>query len=122
MTSFFYIIYCMHAPIINNIIGKVGGNGLYPDNPVQRALIDEVLDSCEDVINAFVPSFREQDNDKKKAMRIALQADDKIPYWINKFQARFDENEKRGNKNGYIVGDKVCTIKHAYISLCTVFD
>ena len=30
-----------------------------------------------------------------------------LPYWFGKFENRLEENEKRGNKNGYIVNDKL---------------
>eukprot|EP00483_Globobulimina_turgida_P007361 UN07375 len=30
-----------------------------------------------------------------------------MPYWMDKFNNRLVENEKRGNKNGYVVGDSL---------------
>merc|ERR1711879_742085 len=30
-----------------------------------------------------------------------------FPYWFQKFENRFTENEARGSKSGYIVGDKM---------------
>ena len=80
--------------------------GLYSDNAVECALIDEVLDSVEDVMNLFSPSGRIKDEEKKKAARLVLM-NDNLPYWFKKFESRFEENEKRGNKNGFIAGDKV---------------
>mmetsp|Transcript_38133 Transcript_38133/g.33682 ORF Transcript_38133/g.33682 Transcript_38133/m.33682 type:complete len:252 (+) Transcript_38133:112-867(+) len=86
-------------------IGKV--TGLYPENAVERALVDEILDSVEDVLNVVSPTFGIKDEEKKKAARAKLCEPDKLPYWIGKFEARLEENEKRGNKNGYFVGDKI---------------
>jgi len=88
------------------LIGTMAG--LYPkDNHVQAALVDEILASVEDCMDMLGPTFREPDADKKKAMRLALMADDKLPYWIGKFEQRMEENEKRGNKNGFSVGDSM---------------
>eukprot|EP01084_Bolivina_argentea_P312861 541689_1 len=86
-------------------IGKL--TGLYPTNPVEAALVDEILDSAEDTAQLLTASMREKDAEKKKAMREALLADDKLPYWAKKFETRFEENEKRGCNNGFVVGDKL---------------
>ena len=81
--------------------------GLYPDNPVERVLVDELLDSVEDMIHMMSPSIKEKDKDKKKAARLKLMEADKLPYWLNKFEKRLEENEKRGFQNGYFVGNGV---------------
>lgn len=82
--------------------------GLYPEDPVQRALQDEILDSVEDVNIAFTPAYMEKDADKKAALIAELTAEDgKLTYWMKKFEARLEENEKRGNKNGLFVGDTI---------------
>jgi len=85
-------------------IGKLAG--LYPENPVQRALIDECLDSMEDSMNLATPSGS-LEAEAKKAARLKLMEPAGFPYWFNKFELRMEENEKRGNKNGYLVGDTV---------------
>jgi len=86
------------------LIGKMGG--LYPEgNRVQQALIDEILAACEDTMGLLAPSFPVKDADKKKAMRLALMEPGKFPYWFQKFENRFTENEARGCKNGFVVGD-----------------
>jgi len=82
--------------------------GLYPADPVQRALNDEILDSMEDVNAAMTPSFMEKDAEKKAALIADLiKEDGKLTYWMRKFEARLEENEKRGNKNGLFVGDTI---------------
>jgi len=79
-------------------------SGLYPENNVQAAFVDEVTTSTEDMIG--VTKISETDEEKKKALQAALVTDKtKLPYWFGKFEARLVENEKRGNKNGYFVGD-----------------
>merc|ERR1712130_455228 len=76
-------------------------------NHVQRALIDELLDSWEDLAGIVTPSIYEKDANKKKEMRVALMQKDKIPFWFSKFEKRLEENEKRGCKEGLFVGDDV---------------
>jgi len=86
--------------------GALGG--LYPKDPLQRALNDEILDSMEDVNMAMTPAFMEKDAEKKAALMADLtKADGKLTYWLGKFEARLEENEKRGNKNGLFVGDTI---------------
>eukprot|EP01084_Bolivina_argentea_P115582 205512_1 len=86
-------------------IGKI--SGLYPSNPVQQALVDEVLDSIEDlsVATAGVLYFAGDDDEKKQKLEAFNK--DTLPYWSAKFEARLEENEKRGNKNGYFVGNNI---------------
>eukprot|EP01083_Nonionella_stella_P196824 723968_1 len=73
--------------------------GLYPtNNRIQRAYVDEILDSIEDVINMISPSIREQNADKRKEMRLKLMEEGKLPYWLNKFEQRLKENEENEKK------------------------
>merc|ERR1712241_880044 len=89
-------------------IGSVGGT--YPKGLVERALVDEVLDSSEDLLGLVVPPWLMKiygdDQDKANAAIEALMKD-KLPYWLKKFEDRLEENEKRGNKNGFFVGDSI---------------
>ena len=48
-------------------IGKLTGS--YPENPVERALVDEVLDSCEDLYGLVFPTFFIKDDEEKKKAR-----------------------------------------------------
>lgn len=92
----------------NAILRYIGNlSGAYPSNPLQRALCDEVLDSCEDIIGLLIPLIFAQTDDQKKAIFQGLCGADKLPYWFGKFNARLQENEKRGNKSGFFVGDKL---------------
>jgi len=87
------------------LIGSMAGS--YPKDMVSQALVDEILASVEDCMAFLGPSFREKDEEKKKAMRLDLMKEDKFPYWMAKFEQRLEENEKRGHKNGLSVGDSI---------------
>jgi len=92
----------------SNVCLKLIGSmaGMYPKDMVQQALVDEILASTEDTMVILSPSFRVSE-DQKKAMRLEMMKPDKLPYWMQKFDNRFTENEKRGNKNGFVVGDSM---------------
>lgn len=59
------------------------------------------------MIQLMSPSIKEKDKEKKKTARLRLMEADKLPYWLNKFEKRLEENEKRGFENGYFVGNGV---------------
>ena len=85
---------------------------LYPiNNDIECALIDGILDACEDGINLIMPSILESDPNKRSKMRKALFNPDNgtkaLPYFFKKFETRFIENEQRGNKNGFVVGNSL---------------
>merc|ERR1719204_481673 len=98
----------------NTCIRYVGSLcGVYPKNPLLRALCDEVMDSAEDLIGIAAGAVFGGD-DKKK---VEVCTDEtKLPYWLAKFEARLEENAKRGNKNGGFVGDSFT------IADCKVFS
>ena len=57
----------------NSILRFVGKRaGLYPEDPMQAALCDEVMESVEDCATAAVATFSIADEDEKKAAREAL--------------------------------------------------
>eukprot|EP01083_Nonionella_stella_P088277 245908_1 len=81
--------------------------GLYPTKALDGAFVDEVLDSIVDAMTVLRYGG-EKDKDKQKIMReAAIAKDGPLSYWLNKFVLRLEENKKRGNKNGYIVGDSL---------------
>lgn len=97
------------------VIGTLGGT-MYPDNLLQSALVDETMNAIEDFFALLVPYFVEQDADKKKEMAAKVMGengDGKVPYYYSKFEQRLVENEARGFKNGFFVGDTmtVCDLK-----------
>ena len=72
---------------------------------MQAAYIDAILDSQEDVLNAFVHNFFVvQDKDAKAAGAKKL-IEVIFPYWFGKFEARLEENALRGADKGYFVGN-----------------
>ena len=61
-------------------IGSI--SGLYPEGNVQRALVDKVLDSSEDILGLIVPPIFMKNEEKKKEVVKALMKDTekKLPY------------------------------------------
>ncbi|KAF0719928.1 Aste57867_684 [Aphanomyces stellatus] len=71
---------------ITRYAGKL--SGLYPtDNHLDACRIDEIVAFGEDVLMALMPSFFEQDADKKKAIREELAAT-KLPEMFAMLEAR----------------------------------
>jgi len=101
------------------LIGALGNK--YPADAMQRALCDEMLDSMEDLANAFVGAVAGLKDEEKPAAvgkLMASEPEGKFTYWFKKFEARLDENEQRGNKSGLFVGDAVTVADlKAYASL-----
>merc|ERR1712062_276320 len=91
----------------NSILRYVGSlTGLYrKDNAINCLLMDEVMDAVEDLANLWVPAYLKKDKDERKQSQNELMKADKVPYWFHKFNLRLIENAKRGNKNGFVVGD-----------------
>eukprot|EP00744_Colponema_vietnamica_P011127 GILI01015655.1.p1 GENE.GILI01015655.1~~GILI01015655.1.p1 ORF type:complete len:220 (+),score=43.29 GILI01015655.1:40-660(+) len=59
------------GPILR-FVGRLGSAALYPiESPLECALIDQLVDGVEDAFAIFAPSFKENDADKKRAMREA---------------------------------------------------
>ena len=87
-------------------------SGLYPkDDSLKAALIDEILDSVEDLLNlCFIPFNHIKDENQKNKFFESLMSKDggKMRAWFDKFELRLKENNvDRNNKNGYFVGDKL---------------
>eukprot|EP01083_Nonionella_stella_P048516 129636_1 len=76
--------------------------GLYPENPVYAALCDEVLDSVSNTRTAVLGSTATKEDRAK-----LITEDGVLTYWLKKFEARLEENKKRGNEGGYIVGKEL---------------
>jgi glutathione S-transferase len=52
---------------------RLGGGGLYPQDPMQAFVVDSVIDTLNDTVaSALTPSFFEPDPEKKLAMRKAF--------------------------------------------------
>eukprot|EP00483_Globobulimina_turgida_P013598 UN13623 len=80
---------------------------LYPtNNKFDCLLVDEILDSVDDMIKVMLPSFMEQDEQKKLEMRKDLTDNpEKLPLFLGRYNMRITENSLRGHKHGYFVGD-----------------
>jgi len=108
-------------------ISQLGGK-LYPEDMIQTALVDELMASVEDTFPIVVPVFLAESpmfgNDEKKAAELAKVAleDDKLPYWTTKFELRLKENEDRGHKNGFFVGDSMTVADLKYFCALKFLD
>jgi len=100
------------------LIGVMGG--LYPkDNALQAALVDEVMAAVEDLFGLMLPAYFAKDIDTKKKL-CEEYMEEKLPYWCGKFEKRLEENEARGYKNGYFVGDTL-TVADLKFYYCLTF-
>lgn len=77
---------------INRFVGKLAN--LYPDDPWQAALCDEVMDAVEEVGEKFVATFSMTDEDEKKAEREKL-TEGPLTAYLEALAARL---EQRGGK------------------------
>ena len=86
----------------NAILNWIGRQaGLIPSDAKEALFVDEVVCSIEDSYNLIGPTIREQDEEKKMAMRKALVAEDgSLTKWL---QGLSKLAERNGN-NGYFVG------------------
>jgi len=98
-------------------IGAISGT--YPKGLVERALVDECLDSSEDLSGAILKAAFGDEESKKKAAEAMLKKDSVFAYWMGKFELRLEENEKRGNKNGLLVGDSITIADLKFVSVFT---
>jgi glutathione S-transferase len=72
---------------INRYVGKLAG--LYPSDPWQAALCDEIMDAVEDITNKITATFDLPD-EEKKARRQAL-TDGAITFYLNRLQQRLED-------------------------------
>ena len=108
-----------NSTLTQTMQGQLGG--LYPTQTLSRALVDEVMDATEDVAGLMIKVLYGSKDEEEKKEGMAKLVDEKgynIPYWMDKFEAVLKENEGKGNKNGYIVGD---TLTIADVRVYAVF-
>lgn len=74
---------------INRFVGKL--SGLYPSDPWQAALCDEVMDAVEDITCQIVATFAIKEDEAKKAARRTL-AEGPIPFYLERLQACLDRS------------------------------
>ena len=73
---------------INRYVGKLAG--LYPSDPWQAALCDEVMDAIEDIVNEVVATFTIENEEEKRAARQAL-ADGPLRFYLERLQTRLEQ-------------------------------
>ncbi|MEE8514252.1 MAG: glutathione S-transferase [Gammaproteobacteria bacterium] len=73
---------------INRYVGKLAG--LYPSDPWQAALCDEVMDTVEDIVNEVVATFTIENEEEKRAARQAL-ADGPLRFYLERLQTRLEQ-------------------------------
>ena len=67
--------------------GKLAG--LYPDDPLMAARVDELLASVNEITYAISPSVREPDVEAKRIMRKRL-GEETLPHWFALTEARLN--------------------------------
>jgi glutathione S-transferase len=73
---------------INRYVGKLAG--LYPEDPWQAALCDEVMDAVEEVGEKVVGTFSITDEDDKKAAREKLTSGP-LTFYVKALAARLEQ-------------------------------
>jgi len=74
---------------INRYVGRL--TDLYPTDPWQAALCDEVMDAIEDIGQQIFSTLFMTDEDEKKRLREALE-NGPIPVYLNRLQAYLSEH------------------------------
>lgn len=74
---------------INRFVGKL--TGLYPSDPWQAALCDEIMDAVEDSTQRLATTFSIKNDAEKKAARQTL-VDGPLPLSLQQLQARLEQN------------------------------
>lgn len=77
---------------INRFVGKLAG--LYPEDPWQAALCDEIMDAVEDVVVQVVATFSVKDRKELEAKRKKL-ADGPIRFYAERLQKRLEAHGGR---------------------------
>jgi len=72
---------------INRYVGKLAG--LYPEDPLQALLCDEIMDAVEDIIVKIQPTLFIQDEEAKKAARTAL-VEGPISFYLERISQRLE--------------------------------
>ncbi len=75
---------------INRFVGKL--TNLYPTDPWQAALCDEVMDAVEDISCQIVATFSTTDEHEKKVLREGL-ANGPIPLYLGSLQAYLEDRD-----------------------------
>ena len=105
---YLYFADCLISKFQPVVLCQGKQTGLYPTDAIDAALVDEVLDSVEDLCLESSKLVFAKDFDDKKAKAIEFcKEDGTLRYWLDKFLLRIEENKKKENKNGLFVGDSL---------------
>ncbi len=74
---------------INRFVGKLAG--LYPHDPWQASLCDEVMDAIEDITYQIGTTFTIKNDDAKRSARQAL-ADGPLRLYLERLQVRLEQS------------------------------
>ncbi len=86
----------------NAILRYVGRlTGLYPEDALAALKVDEALDACDELVIAMSMTIREQDNDRRMAMR-KVMAEETLPRDFARFEKMLDKQD-----SGWIAGPKM---------------
>jgi len=76
---------------INRYVGKL--TGLYPSDPWEAALCDEIMEALEDIVSKIAATINLPE-EQKKVQREALAEDD-IPFYLTRLQRRLEAHGGR---------------------------
>jgi len=85
--------------------------GLYPSScALEGALVDEVMDSVENMITeCLMPIMKSEETDRPRVIEQLMSGQRNhygtLRMWFDRFEQRLNENENRGNDQGYFVGN-----------------
>mmetsp|Transcript_48001 Transcript_48001/g.79598 ORF Transcript_48001/g.79598 Transcript_48001/m.79598 type:complete len:253 (-) Transcript_48001:117-875(-) len=80
-------------------------SGLYGENALERLRIDEIMAIMADLYGSI--SANKDEAKKKEEREAAVAKDGKITTFLTRLQSRLEDNEKAGNKGGFMVGAKL---------------
>jgi len=95
--------------------GRVAG--LLPEDPLEEAKMNEIIDSMEDLFSAVKPTFGIKDEAEKTAARIALASPPSggLHLVLGKFEQLF------GDCDTYVVGNSMTVADIALFCFCSMF-
>lgn len=94
---------------IARICGKL--SGMYPEDMIEAGKVDQIIDTVTDINELLNPSMRENDQVKKKAMRVELTNHD-LPKYFG-----YLEDILNANNSHWFVGGKISIADIAVWSL-----
>ncbi|KAK2169379.1 hypothetical protein LSH36_10g02007 [Paralvinella palmiformis] len=94
-------VYCQSMDICRFLANKYGYNG---DTLEEKAIVDMIVDHCEDMVTNVVKIFLERDNPERRQEMHTKYEKEELPVFLNNFEKLL---EKNNSSNGWFVGDKM---------------